>query len=501
MTAEGFRTVYADTGIYPAVTYLFIDDLFISRMENLQRSPCQPTKIDGPILQAKEPWEGNHIHLSNGFMYDSDENVFKLWYGTDDPQHNKEKYPDLNATAQIAYAVSSDGLCWERPDLGVNQWNGSKKNNLICVPPSAGDGMTHNIIKDTQTQDPDKRYVALGVERRPRQADDPQQIWSHLNESLPLICGISLGYSADGVRWRREAGPPLMPILLMLDQVVLHGWDKQRCKWMLFIRARSETDVPTVGWTKYRTLGVSFTDDLKEIPYPQLVLVPDEVDPPSVQFDRVSTIEVPGGYVGLLVVLKGSSQQGYPMEVQLAFSRDGYLWDRPAGRKTYFPIGEPGQWDDRRIIPARMACVDDTIYISYRGDCVGSDARPATSAIGMATLKRDRWAAIEPVADSGLLHTRATYFAQNFLKVNADASKGSLRAELLDALGNPVEGFSVAESDPFCGDCLAHAMTWKGISDLTELVGTATHQGRPNPGRIMKVRFYLERSKLFSFSC
>ena len=128
------------------------------------------------------------------------------------------------------------------------------------------------------------------------------------------------------------------------------------------------------------------------------------------------------------------------------------------------------------------------------------DGRLNLPGIGMAKMKRDRWAAIEPIRQSGFLHTRRMYWANRELRVNADARKGSIRAELRDTIGRPIPGFTLKESVPFRGDSFNHRMIWKNKRMLpAKLLGTPYAQG--TVGRLISIRFHLERARLFSFAC
>ncbi|MFM1551389.1 MAG: hypothetical protein ACKJSG_18450, partial [Lentisphaeria bacterium] len=98
------------------------------------------------------------------------------------------------------------------------------------------------------------------------------------------------------------------------------------------------------------------------------------------------------------------------------------------------------------------------------------------------------------------LHTRRMYWAGRELRINADARGGALRAELLDHRGKPVPGFTLADSDPLTGDRISHRMSWKGKRLLpAKMIGTGYTQ--PTVGRLMSIRFYLDRATLYSFSC
>lgn len=127
-----------------------------------------------------------------------------------------------------------------------------------------------------------------------------------------------------------------------------------------------------------------------------------------------------------------------------------------------------------------------------------------TLAIGLAKLKRDRWAAIEPVFKKGVLQTRPMYWANRTLSINAEVEDGgSIRAELLDIWGKPISGFTARESDGFCGDSFGHTLSWRGCTEVPEdRIGSAYWEGdQDGSGRVMSIRFYLELARLYSFSC
>jgi hypothetical protein len=72
--------------------------------------------------------------------------------------------------------------------------------------------------------------------------------------------------------------------------------------------------------------------------------------------------------------------------------------------------------------------------------------------------------------------------------VYAGAGYGKIFVEVLDAKGQSIPGFSKEDCDPFGGDDLRRLGTWKGRADLGSL-----------RGKTIKLRFHLDKAKLFSF--
>jgi len=83
------------------------------------------------------PWEGRSV------IYDEEDRLFKAWYsGTD-------VTPDR--WWKLGYAVSHDGVTWEKPVLEQFEFNGNKRNN-ICA------SVFGPVLKDTEESDERKRY-------------------------------------------------------------------------------------------------------------------------------------------------------------------------------------------------------------------------------------------------------------------------------------------------------------------------------------------------------
>ena len=88
----------------------------------------------------------------------------------------------------------------------------------------------------------------------------------------------------------------------------------------------------------------------------------------------------------------------------------------------------------------------------------------------------------------GIVTTRPLSFTGRHLFVNADCRRGELRAEVLDASGHVVVGFSRADSLPFRGDSTCAPMAWTNGTDLSRLSGAP-----------VRLRFCLTGGHLYAF--
>ncbi|MBH05118.1 MAG: hypothetical protein CMJ20_02230, partial [Phycisphaeraceae bacterium] len=291
-----WRELHTETGSYPSVTYLLIDDLHVGQMEGVQRTLCPPEKHPEPVVRTEKPWEGDGVWMHNGWLYDHDEQVFKLWYHCHEPSF-REEYPDLGWPYRRAYAVSADARTWEKPDLGVVEWQGNTHNNLVAFPPAGGDGPNANVFMDPRNDDPNSRYMALSSERHPRQPGEKAITWPGGPDAKdnPNGRGFYLCDSPDGFTWTRRP-KIIMSHALCMDGPTLHGFDEDLNAWIIWWRPR----IQLYGGPKFRTMGISIASDLERVPYPQMALVPDAGDAPGTEFDRCASVKVSGGYVALV---------------------------------------------------------------------------------------------------------------------------------------------------------------------------------------------------------
>ena len=116
---------------------------------------------------------------------------------------------------------------------------------------------------------------------------------------------------------------------------------------------------------------------------------------------------------------------------------------------------------------------------------------PYQPAIGLATVPLDRFIALEAWQKiaPGWLITKPFTLTGNRLELNADLRSGTLRVEILDVDGNPLDGYSGEDCLPLENvDGLRLAPRWRDHADLSGL-----------SGRAVRLKVYLQDAKLFAF--
>ena len=91
-------------------------------------------------------------------LFDEQEQIFKMWYNVFNyvAWRNEE---DHCYTYWICYAESKDGLSWDKPELGIIEYEGSTKNNLVIQ----GEwwATIGTVLKEMDEEDPARRYKML----------------------------------------------------------------------------------------------------------------------------------------------------------------------------------------------------------------------------------------------------------------------------------------------------------------------------------------------------
>ena len=130
---------------------LLVDEYLIDRMDGVELTLHRPIPREVAIVHD-EPWEGNTCFYHTVFR---DGNLYRMYY------RGAHYIPETRGFFHqvVCYAESSDGIHWNKPDLGVVEFNGSRRNNIVW------DGFgAHNFtpFRDNNPEcKPAERYKAI----------------------------------------------------------------------------------------------------------------------------------------------------------------------------------------------------------------------------------------------------------------------------------------------------------------------------------------------------
>jgi hypothetical protein len=224
-------------------------------------------------------------------------------------------------------------------------------------------------------------------------------------------------------------------------------------------------------------MGRTTSQDFVHWTTPELVLAPDDLDLPQVEFHTSPVFYHAGCYFSPAQLLN-RAENGGVIDIELLLSRDGLDWKRPFRDKFFLARAGGKAFESGSIFTnSTPVILDDEIrfyYGAYSMGATSADDGEQLSGIGMASIPRDRFAGIrpvpvsdqvtlkEPVENTGQVTLKALDLSQCVgFTLNADARAGEIRVELLTAGGYRMKGYTKDDAIPITGDNLRHSVAWK----------------------------------------
>lgn len=441
---------------------LFLDDYWIHSQEGIKSTLHQPEKYKGnPLITADVPWEENPYCFGT-VIYDQEDSIFKFWYQSYNQTLNtSDKTP-------ILYATSIDGLEWERPNLGIIEFQGSTKNNIVIQNYGYHDLYSPSVIKDMDDPDPNKRY---------------KMIWWDfpLGKEGYQDDGMCVAFSPDGIRWDKYSGNPVLHATKSeqsISDVMFVMKDQNTGKFVAYTKGWADP------WPAFRQIVRTESSDFIHWSKPEVVIThAHNLEDPQSYGMTVS--QYGKNYIGQLYSYKNPGDE--TIDVQLVISHDNKKWSRVAKQATFIPLGQDDSWDDGMIFSPPMFNHNGKTIIYYSGwDNAHNSKERRRSGIGLATLRLNGFVSLDAGVE-GEVTTRLIKNTEGPLLVNANAKGGSLQVELLDARGIPVPGYAMKDCEPVQSDDTMHWVRWKDQQII------------PNSLDALQIRFKLKNASLYGF--
>ena len=468
----------APVSMQSGLRQLFVDDHIIAETANLKRRLHQPDKDAGnPVLTPERPWEGEMITIYGSVIHDQDEATYKMWYQAFEGMESHENAAKKRRTC---YATSSDGIHWERPNLGILEYSGSRANNIVFNHElQTYYGEVHNVIQDREDPDPQRRY------------------------KMTLCCGDGVTWpgsyfsatSPDGLHWTPTKKPIITyegqtPDISHLVKDPISGKYRLYCRIIMKRPGVALRDPPECCG---RAVGLMESEDFINWTTPEPVLLVDEDDPPGSDAHRMMVIPYEGMYLGVMEFYMAVPPYTN-MTWQLTSSRDGRHWQRVADRATFLPAGGMGDWDPHFLSFSDVPIIDDQEMWFYYGGRRHWNERvvepdtgiygPHTGAIGRAKLRRDGFCSMDAPCRGGYLTTVPLLLPPGELHLNVKSDFGEARVEVVEADG----GQRLASSDTVTVDSCDVVARFPTADDVP------AWQSRP-----VRLQFHLKNANLFSF--
>lgn len=481
---------------------LFVENALIAKLSGgAQLRLHQPTPREVSFVCDK-PWEGASCAYMKVFQ---DGDLYRMYYRGSDVVYTKEGYHSPHSET-ACYAESRDGIQWTKPELGLFEFEGSKKNNIIWT----GTG-SHNFAPflDTNPDCPKaERFKAL--------AGDYKK-------------GLQAFVSADGVRFTPVQQKPVIA-KGAFDSLNLAFWDSVAGVYREYHRdfregrdIRTGTSNDFVRWTDPEFLSyeahhhgsepdgaapVRDADPANQIPGRVSQLYTNQIIPyyraphvylgfPTRYIDRgwtYSATKLPRYEYRKLRGAKSRREGTAVTDGMFMASRDGehfHVWPesfiRPGlrSRQSWF-YGDTYQ--NHGLVETKSAIEDAppelSVYVSENShqDHPGQFRRYTLRVDGFVSLTA-------PLAGSELV-TKPLKFQGDQLSLNLSTSAaGSVRVEIQDARGSAIPGYTLADAHELYGDSLNLAAAWRDHE--TDVAALA--------GKPVRLRFVVRDADLFSY--
>lgn len=436
---------------------LFVDDWLIEEMNGVSLQMHRPIPQE-VVLEFNRPWEGS-ISYDPVVMKEGDR--YRLWYRGCGSESTWEDQC-------TAYAESDDGVHWERPTLGIFEFNGNKENNIAL---QGSDAKALCVFKDGNPKTPDSEcYKAIGV-------------------GAPIDKRATLrGFtSPDGVRWQTLDQDPILIApddrWPMFDSHNIAFWDTLQSRYVAYMR----------GWIPpgIRAIRRSVSDDFRQWSEPEFI---DLGDSPTehlyknacTQYFRAPHIYLmfPKRFVPDRKFHEDWKDNGLSESVFMT-SRDGVHWDRRF-MEPFLGLGpDSDNWTDRNLYigvgvvptgPAEMSIY----YIEHY-------KRPSIR-LRRGTLRTDGFVSVNAPYAGGEFVTKPLVFEGDRLVLNyATSVTGGLRLEIQDTEGQPIDGYQLSQCVEIFGDEIERVVRWEKGSDVGSLAG-----------RAIRLRFVMAAADLYA---
>lgn len=217
-----------------------------------------PTRKN-PALVCDAPWEGEHSGYGQ-IIHDGEK--YRLYYrgaGANDGPWQLEN----GSHSLWCVAFSNDGKHFEKPNLGIYEYNGNKDNNIIFM-----NGETDNfaIMLDTNPNcPPSEKYKAVSG----HQISDEKYIYS-----------LKTYASADGIHFE-ETGM-ILEGKGTFDSMNIPLWDEKLNKYCIYMRDYHPTNpdykIEYENESHVRDIRVTYSDDFVNWSDPVLIDYGDKTE-------------------------------------------------------------------------------------------------------------------------------------------------------------------------------------------------------------------------------
>ncbi len=471
---------------------LFVDDYLVERCEGVTFEQHRPRPADVALANDR-PWEAPTLGM---FSVLEDNGLFRMYYRGAHGSHFGKEPPARGEP--MCYAESRDGITWEKPDLGLFNYQGSAHNNIVLggdrrlFPPTdkwRGDmgryfGCHGDFVPFIDTRpgvEPEGRYKALIRQHKAT------------CEMAGKTYGLYPYQSEDGLNWRVMSHDPAIT-RGRFDSQNLGFWDAARNRYVAFNRDvrgprivdRPDRDFEEVPAANLRDIRVSFSDDFIHWSDPEFICYEDTHDWQLYTNAVMPYPRAPHLLIGFPT--RYFPQEGSRTEPILMISRDGGVtfrrWEMPL-----VPRDAPSERDGNRGNYMARGLLPGKTGEMYAYATEGYHFVDGNHRLRRFVWRTDGFFSLT-AGGAGEITTKPFIFAGHALELNyRTGPAGSVRVEIRDAGDQPIPGYRLEDMHALSGDEIGGIARWKDNPD-TAIAGLA--------GQPVRLRFVLRDAALYS---
>ena len=427
---------------------LFVDHYLIETLNGLSLDLKEPVD-KGSVLRFDKPWEGRFSAYGTVLK---DQDLFRLYYRGIPNAGN-----DGNESEVTCYAESKDGLHWEKPNLGLFEFNGTTENNIVLANAAP---VTHNFcpfIDTNPATKPEQHYKALGG---------------------IASSGLIAYTSPDGIHWHQLLSLPVFnPKGWVLDSQNVSFWSSREKCYVLHFRSSvkgiraiaKSTSKNFIDWTAPEQMIYSDTGSST----PSHHLYTNQTHPyfraRHIYFSTAARF-LPGRQVL-------SDAQARAINVHPKYFKDtsDSVFMTTRGTQTYDrtflgALIKPGigaaNWVSRSNYPVlnlvQTGLTEMSLYVNQ------NYSQPSAHLRRYA-FRLDGIACLTAPFSGGTWTSKPFSFTGRNLSINfATSAAGSIKIELQDMKGTPLEGFKLEDAPELIGNEIDRQVLWRSDRELPQ---------------------------------
>ncbi|MES2694686.1 MAG: hypothetical protein V4773_14520 [Verrucomicrobiota bacterium] len=473
-----------------ATTLFAFDQVSIPFTENLRIKMRQPEKHPANPVVKRGP-KGSPDSWAVQF-YGSIIKVgekYRMWYVAAGDDRVSKTGP-RSAPWRVAYAESTDGLTWTKPTLGLVEYGGNTRNNLVAIDASPLGILNVKVLHEPGAPAAE-RYKMTG------------HVWFSKKQGGARFGTLACFVSPDGLTWKSVNGAKPVQAELTRGDMVL-PWTHYEpsgglYKWEGIYYTSGQNAFAAAKPYHGRVTRSFMSGDFRHWEAASAVgqvrtaqhtlLGPGKSRDGEQIHEGVSVWHRGNVLLGVSGVWHGNLEwKGVTIDLGFVISNDGVSFREPAHEWVFVERGKDKEWDQGGLLQAQgFENIGEQSFVYYGAwDPRASEGSPPRGGVGIVTVPRDRFGdlAIEKtsigkgdyqVPDlTGSFVTAAIPLKGNkgqrfYLNADGLGAKAGLKVELLDKNLKPLAGFSGKDAAIVRQSGFQTPIAWQGTTQVSKL--------------------------------